>query len=327
MEGAAWAVEIRDRPVVDARARIVALGAAVMSLLQSDLAAALELSAVAEELAASTGAAPPLMAVAGAGIVALMHGDSDTALAAHRRVVEMGPDEPDPAIRAHAYFSAIAGLGLCGDFETLAVAHREVETLANQLDNRLLDASVAGALAPIIHLIDPDGAEAVLTTAYELNDELGNFQANVSMAMFLALYYLRGGDLAARGALGTPVPPDQHRPRAHVHRAGSLHRDRSHQTPRAGRGHGASQRPARPAHPQRPSGNAGRSRDRGPLRVVAPPRTRRRLRGALHGARRSTSTRWPCSLSNNSKKSWPTSTPRPNPGVNSDGIARQQHPR
>ena len=52
-------------------------------------------------------------------------------------------------------------------------------------------------MAPIIHLIDPDGAREYLLRACALNDEMGNANANSTSTMFLALHELRSGDTVA----------------------------------------------------------------------------------------------------------------------------------
>jgi hypothetical protein len=193
-EGAAWAAELRTRPAVDPRARIVALGVAVQVLMQLDLAVAQELAAVAEELSASSGAAPPLVSTATSSVIALMHGDDAAAIAHHDRVMQMAPDEPEPFVRAVAYVNCTTVMGLIGDFDRMSDGLRTLAELADELDNRYLEAQVASSLVPVVHLIDPDGAEAALLRTYELHLETGNFQANISIAMFIALHYLRLGD-------------------------------------------------------------------------------------------------------------------------------------
>ncbi len=88
-------------------------------------------------------------------------------------------------------------LASCGELERLDVVERHVRSLLDELDNRYLDANAAGALAPIIHVIDPDGAGEHLRRTLELATETENVQSHVAVAFFLALHELRTGDSVA----------------------------------------------------------------------------------------------------------------------------------
>ena len=74
--------------------------------------------------------------------------------------------------------------------------------LGDQLDNGYIRVNSMTLMAPIIHVIDPDGAREYLLRACALNDEMGNAHANSTSTMFLALHELRSGDTveAARWA-------------------------------------------------------------------------------------------------------------------------------
>src|SRR5207247_2332217 len=78
-EGASWATELTRRPDLDPATRIVALGFAATTLINSSLAAAEEMAQAAVELAASTGAAPPLNAIVARSIGAMMQGKNAAA--------------------------------------------------------------------------------------------------------------------------------------------------------------------------------------------------------------------------------------------------------
>ena len=166
-----WAAELRRRPDVDPATRIVALGFAASVTNNSNLAAAEELAATAEALWQATHAVPPIVAISVMGMRAVLS-------------------------------TTYAVLGLSGAFDRLADLEREVTALADQLDNRYFDASVASSLAgPVVHLTDPERAGERLERSYALNDQIGNHGSNPSNALFLAFDDLRGGDdiAAARG--------------------------------------------------------------------------------------------------------------------------------
>jgi predicted ATPase len=197
-EGAAWARALLDRPVVDARARILALGVAASVTNPIDLDRAREMAETANAIAESTHAAPPLQATAVMALGAMMQGHSEAAVAYCDRVVAMFPEEPNDYIRATVYAQITAVLAICGAFDLLEPVTQQAALLADQLGNTYLRATAASGLAPIIHIIDPDGAGAYLLRAYDLNLEIGNEHANCTNTMFLAIHEARHrNDLAA----------------------------------------------------------------------------------------------------------------------------------
>jgi hypothetical protein len=106
-------------------------------------------------------------------------------------------DEPERFIRAWALTSSLAVFAICGAFDRLDALQRDLTALAEQLDNRYIQGTVATSLAPIIHMTDPEGARQYLLRACALNEEMGNAHANSTSAMFLALHELRSGDVVA----------------------------------------------------------------------------------------------------------------------------------
>jgi predicted ATPase/tetratricopeptide (TPR) repeat protein len=196
-EGFAWCGELRDRPVIDARASIVALGFGALIANNSDLDLAQEMVAAAEALSHSTGLAVPLQAIAVRGLGALMQGRSADAIAHAEQLVALAPDEPDMFVRIQSLQTVLATFAITGNLERFAELRREIDPAVEQLGSQFLLASHASSLSPVVHLVDPDHAEAVLLRGYALNDEFGNLQANSSHTMFLALYYLREGDSEA----------------------------------------------------------------------------------------------------------------------------------
>ena len=99
LEGAAWCAELRDRPVVDPRASIVALGWGALIANASDLDVAQEMVATAESISRSTGAAVPLQAIAVRSLGALMQGRSEDAIANAEQLLALAPEEPDVFVR------------------------------------------------------------------------------------------------------------------------------------------------------------------------------------------------------------------------------------
>ena len=196
-EGVSWAAELKRRPDLDPAARIVALGFGALVTNPSNLADGQELAQAADDLSASTGAAPPLCAIAAMSIAALMQGRTEAAIAGCDRIATLAADESDLFIRANALSSCIALLAISGAFDRLDSLHRDLTALAEQLDNRYLQANIAASLAPIIDVTDPDRAGEYLLRAYELNAEIGNYHMNSATTMFLALHELRSGDAVA----------------------------------------------------------------------------------------------------------------------------------
>ena len=156
------------------RERILALGVGASVTNPIDLDVAREMAETAQAIAESTGAAPPLQATAVLGLGAMMQGRTEAALAACDRVIAMSSDEPDDYVRATVLAQICAVLAICGGFDRLDVVTREAALLAEQLGNHYLLATSASALAPIIHITDPDGAGEYLLRAYELNAEIRN---------------------------------------------------------------------------------------------------------------------------------------------------------
>jgi hypothetical protein len=74
--------------------------------------------------------------------------------------------------------------------------------LAEKLDSEYLRASLFSAMAPIIHVVDPEHAREFLLRGYQQNEAIGNHWNLSVMGMFLALHELRLHDdvAAARWA-------------------------------------------------------------------------------------------------------------------------------
>jgi predicted ATPase len=195
-EGASWASELLGRPDGDARARIVALGFGASVTNPASLAAARELAQAAIDLSARTGAAKPAAAMAVMGLGAMMQGRREEAVSCCDRALALRSDE-EPFIRAWTTSTCIAVLGICGAFERIDSLLGDLTALGEQLDNGYIQVNSMTLMAPIIHVIDPDGAREYLQRACALNDELGNAHANSTSTMFLALQELRSGDTVA----------------------------------------------------------------------------------------------------------------------------------
>jgi hypothetical protein len=196
-EGASWATELLGRPDLDPRLRIVALGFGASVTNPTSLAVAQEMAAAAADLAETTGAAPPLVAMMVMNLGAMMQGRGEAAISGCDRALALLADEPDAFIRSWALSTCIAVLGICGEFERLDALQRELTALGDRLDNGYIQANSVTLMAPIIHVIDPDGARAYLLRAVALNDQLGNAHGNSTSTMFLALQELRSGDTVA----------------------------------------------------------------------------------------------------------------------------------
>jgi hypothetical protein len=142
------------------------------------------------------GAAPPTVALSELSINAVMQGDNAGAIEYGKRVLEAASREPDKFIRAAALSQAAAGIGAAGDLDLFAVVRSEVDPLVDEIDNDVLRGMHINSVAPIIHLIDPDGAAEYLRRGHEFNVAVGNGGASHSTMMFLALHELRSGNLA-----------------------------------------------------------------------------------------------------------------------------------
>jgi hypothetical protein len=176
----------------------------------NSLAVAEEIAQAAVDLSATTGAAPPLFAMMVLNLGAMMQGRAEAAIAGCDLVRALADGEPELFIRAWALSTSVTVLVICGALDQLDSLQRDLTALADQLDNRYLRGNIATSLAPVIHLLDPDGAREYLLRAYALNDETGNAHANSTITMFLALHELRSGDTAqaarwARQSLGLCV--------------------------------------------------------------------------------------------------------------------------
>ena len=202
LEGASWATELIGRPDTDARARILAFSFAASVTNMRDLAAAAEWSTLAHDLAASTGAPPPIVAIASMNLREVMLGRSEDAIAGCDRVLVLAAEEPDRFIRLFVLSQCVAVFAVSGATDRLEALDQDLTRLAEQLDNRYLEAGIANSMAPIIHVTDPDRAGAFLRRSYELNTAMRNPHSNSTSTMFLALHELRSGDdiAAARWA-------------------------------------------------------------------------------------------------------------------------------
>lgn len=192
-EGGAWASEFLDRRCIDPRDRIVALGFAAMVANESDVAVGEALAQAAVDLASSSGAAPPLVALTVVALVAMMRGETEAAIASVERVLALAADEHDTFVRVQGLSTCFSVLAVCGAFGRLDELLREWTPLVEQLGNRFLQMQISNSTAPIVHLTDPDGAGEFLLRAYELNDEMNHQALNSTNAMFIALHELRSG--------------------------------------------------------------------------------------------------------------------------------------
>ena len=196
-EGASWAAELQHRPDLDPHVQIVALGNGAQVTMSWDMPTADAMADRANRLWDTTRASPPLNAVAVLGLLAVMQGAKDTAVACCDRVVSLADNEPDLFVRCQALVSCYATLATCGELARLDDVDDDMRSLLAQLDNRYLDANAASALAPIVHVTDPDGAGEHLRQAVALAAEAEIMQSHIAAAMFLALHELRTGDSVA----------------------------------------------------------------------------------------------------------------------------------
>jgi hypothetical protein len=201
-EGTSWTLELKARPDLDPAIRIVTFGFAASVAINNSLALANELAHAAADLSAATHAAPPLLAISVTSLVAMMQGRTEEAIAGCDRLITLAPDEADPFIRGVALGQALAVLATCGAIDRIEDLRRDVAALAEELDNEYLRTTLSSSMAPIIHVVDPDGAGEFLRRAYELNGAIGFPYAQSTEAMFLALHELRSGNnvTAARWA-------------------------------------------------------------------------------------------------------------------------------
>jgi hypothetical protein len=199
-EGTSWALELKGRPDLDPASRIRSLGFAASVANTNSLALAQELAQIADDLSTATHAAPPLVAISVTSLFRMMLGRTEEAIAGCDRVMALGPTEPDAFVRGVALVNTLAVLATCGVVDRLEALRTTVAALADELDNEYLRISLSTSMAPIIHVVDPDGAGEFLRRAYELYNRYRNVHS--TNAMFLALHELRSGNYvtAARWA-------------------------------------------------------------------------------------------------------------------------------
>jgi predicted ATPase len=193
IEGASWAAELLNRPDLDPRARIVALGFGASVSNPVDLALGQELAQRATDLSAATGAAPSLTAMSVTNLGAMMQGRTDAAIAGCDQLMQLAASEPDLFVRGWSLSTTHAVLAICGALDRLEALQREFQPLIERLDNTYLRASSATSMAPIVHLTDPEGARDYLMRGCALNSELHNTHALCTTTMFLALQEVRSG--------------------------------------------------------------------------------------------------------------------------------------
>jgi predicted ATPase len=200
-EATSWAMELKGRPDRDPAIRIATLGFAALVATNSSLAFAQELAQAANGLSAATHAAS-LVAISATCLVSLMQGGTEEAIAGCDRVIALAPGEPDLFIRGVALANTLAVFATCGAVDRIEDLRTDVSALAEELDNDLLRTTLSSSLAPIIHMVDPDGAGEYLRRAYELDGAIGFNALQSTEAMFLALHELRSGNTvtAARWA-------------------------------------------------------------------------------------------------------------------------------
>jgi predicted ATPase len=196
-EGTAWAIELKRRPEVDPTTRIVALGFAASVAAHQDLTLADELAHATDDLAALTHAAAPLVAVSVLSLSAMMQGRAEDAIAGCGRTIALADREPNPFFRGVALSICLAVRATCGVVDGLDDLRRDITLLAEELDNLYLRSMSWAAMAPIIHVTDPDHAREFLLLGYEQSDLSGNRANLSSLALFLAIHELRSGDLGA----------------------------------------------------------------------------------------------------------------------------------
>jgi predicted ATPase len=201
-EGTSWAIELKGRPVLDPAVRIVTLGFAAHAANSNNIALGQELAHAANDLSAATHAAAPIFATSVINLGALMQGRTEEAIAGCDRLIALARDESDSFIRGLALMYCLAQVATCGAIDRVEGLRADVGAAAEELDNDYLRATLSGAMAPIIHVVDPEQAGEFLLRGYQQNDALGIRTGASMLAMFLALHELRSGDdvAAARWA-------------------------------------------------------------------------------------------------------------------------------
>jgi predicted ATPase len=190
-EGVTWARELLGPVAFDTEERMVSLGFAANVASGSDLKLAQELADAAVALAAPSGSRPPLMAKAVLALCAMMQGRIEEALLVCDELLAHLDDEPRTFVQCEA-------LNMCVGVATACGAHDRAEQLlprvsAHQSGSQYQQATYASAMAPIIHVTDPEHALEYLRRSYELNRDVGNLHVLGLSSMFLALQELRSG--------------------------------------------------------------------------------------------------------------------------------------
>jgi hypothetical protein len=98
-------------------------------------------------------------------------------------------------------------LATCGALDRLEPVQRDLAALADALGNRYLRSGHARALAPIIHVIDPDHAGEILLRTYELDEALGFHVHLVTEAMVPRPPRTALRQACDSGALGQQLAP------------------------------------------------------------------------------------------------------------------------
>jgi predicted ATPase len=196
-EGTAWAIELNGRPVLDPALRIVTLGFAAHIANTNSLSLGQELADAANDLAAATHAAHPIIASAVINLGAMMQGRTEEAIAGSDRLVALARGESDPFIRGFALMFCLAVVATCGAIDRIEGLRADVAAVAEELDNDYLRTTLSSAMAPIIHVVDAEHAGEFLLHGYQRNDALGVRTNTCMLAMFLALHELRAGNTVA----------------------------------------------------------------------------------------------------------------------------------
>jgi hypothetical protein len=202
-EGTSWAIELRGRPVLDPAVRIVTLGFGSHVANSNSIALGQELAHAAKDLAAATHAAAPILATSVINLGALMQGRTGEAIAGCDRLIALARGESDPFIRGVALVYCLAVVATCGAIDRVEGLRADAAAVVEELDNEYLRTTLSGAIAPIIHVVDPAQAGEFLLRAYERSDALGHRTNTSMMAMLLAFHELRSGNTvtAARWAV------------------------------------------------------------------------------------------------------------------------------
>ena len=280
-EGASWAAELLGGPIVDPRARIVALGFAASVANPTEPGRRRgDGRGRRRPLGDRPARRAPLVAMTVMNLGAMMQGRTEAAIAGCEQVLELAAEEP-AFIRASCSSTTIAVLAICRAFDRLDALERELDALAEQLDNGYIRREQSNSMAPIIHMTDPDGPVSICCAATRSTTRSATLTATArprcsSPSTSCAPATLSRPREWARRSLGVVR---QGRPQ--LHRADDRRDRRDRQAPLACRRGRAPRRAARPPRPQSTKPAPGRDRRRRPLRGVTPPSARRPVRSAL----------------------------------------------